>query len=166
MSGPLDPDALDELDRKVLRLLAPNGRMSWSDLASELGLSAPAAAERVRKLEQRGFIQGYLAQLDPARLGIGVTAFIAVQLDHPRHKAAFLKRVRALDAVMECHHVAGADDYLLKVRVGSLAELEGLITDGLKGVDGVADTRTTIALSTLKETSIPPLDGMERRERR
>ena len=150
---------IDSIDWKALRLLAADGRMSWADLGAALGMSAPSAAERARKLEQRGLIRGYAALLDPAAVGAEVTAFIAVRLERPRHRDAFLARVKALDGVLECHHVAGEDDYLLKVRVASLPELERLVSDRIKSVAGVAATRTTIALSTLKETPTPPLGG-------
>ena len=153
---------LDAIDLKVLQRLTAAGRLSWADLAAELDLSAPAAADRVRRLEQRGVIRGYTALLDPAAVGAGVTAFIAVRLERPKHRAAFLARVAALDAVLECHHVAGDDDYLLKVRLAGLAELEALVSDDLKSLAGVAGTRTTVALSTAKETPTPPLRAARR----
>src|SRR5690242_5127086 len=153
---------LDATDMKILRLLVRNGRMSWADLASELELSGPSAAERVRKLEQRRVIRGYTALLDPEQVGAQVTAFVAVRLERPRHRTAFIKRVQELAQVLECHHVAGEDDYLLKVRVESLRKLEELVSSGLKSLDGVANTRTTIVMSTAKETPVPPL-GAEAR---
>lgn len=148
---------LDEFDLKILDLLSHNARMSWAEMASELGLSAPAAAERVKKLEQRGIIKGYAALIAPELIGAEVTAFVAVELERPRHRAGFLKRVMKIAAVMECHHCAGGADYLLKVRVRNLRALEALVSDAVKSMDGVASTRTTIVLSTLKETPIPPL---------
>jgi Lrp/AsnC family leucine-responsive transcriptional regulator len=148
---------MDPLDRKIIRLLARSGRLSWADLAAELDLSPPAAAERVRKLEQRGIIRGYAALLDAELVGAGVTAFVAIRLERPRHRAAFLARVAELDEILECHHVAGDDDYLLKVRVGSLRDLERFVSDDVKGLAGVAGSRTIVALSTVKETPTPPL---------
>ncbi len=150
-------DDFDAIDLKVLRRLLAAGRLSWADLAGELDLSAPAAADRVRRLEQRGVIRGYTALLDPALVGAAVTAFIAVTLERPKHRAGFLAKIAELDAVLECHHVAGDDDYLLKVRVADLAALEALVSDDLKSIAGVAGTRTTVALSTAKETPAPPL---------
>ena len=148
---------MDPVDRKIIRLLAASGRLSWADLAAELDLSPPAAAERVRKLEQRGIIRGYAALVDPELVGVGVTAFVAVRVERPRHRAAFLARVAELDAVLECHHVAGDDDFLLKVRVAGLRDLERLISDDLKALAGIAGSRTIVALSTVKETPTPPL---------
>jgi len=154
-------NGLDAIDSKIVRLLAENGRMSWADLGAALKLSAPAAADRVRKLEERQLIRGYTALFDPEQVGAEVVAFIAVRLERPRHREAFVKRVLGLDWILECHHLAGEDDYLLKVRVANLRALEKLVGTGLKGVEGVASTRTTIALSTVKETPTPPLGALE-----
>lgn len=153
---------IDATDLKVLRRLAVEGRLSWADLAAELDLSPPAAADRVRRLEQRGVIRGYTALIDPVAVGAAVTAFVAVRLERPKHRAGFLAKIAELDAVLECHHVAGDDDYLLKVRLADLAALETLVSDELKSIPGVAGTRTTVALSTAKETPTPPLRAARR----
>ncbi len=155
------PLFLDALDRKALELLAQDGRLSWADLAAQLKLTGPSAAERVRKLEQRGLIRGYAALLDPELLGLEVTAFVAVRLAHPRDRERFVKRIRELDGVLECHHVAGDDDYLLKVRVANLRALEQLVSSEVKAIAGVTQTRTTIAMSTSKEVLTPVPAGDE-----
>ena len=147
----------DDLDIKTLSLLCQRGRMTWAELAGQLGLSAPAAADRVKRLEERGIITGYSVLLDAAALGLNLTAFIAVTLDHPRHRAGFLAQVAASAEILECHHVTGDDDYLLKVRCCHTRALEALITNQLKEIEGVAKTRTLIVLSTVKETQVPPL---------
>jgi Lrp/AsnC family leucine-responsive transcriptional regulator len=149
---------LDDLDIKILSLLAGQGRMTWSELAGQLGLSPPAAADRVKRLEERGIITGYSARLNAERLGLDLTAFIAVTLDQPRHRQGFLDAVRANPTILECHHVTGDDDYLLKVRCRTTSRLEGLISEELKAIEGVLKTRTLIVLSTVKETLTPPLD--------
>jgi Lrp/AsnC family leucine-responsive transcriptional regulator len=133
------------------------GRASWAELAPILGLSAPAAADRVRRLEERGVIQGYAALIDPEAVGLMLTAFVAVTLERPEHRDAFLAWANAMAAVQECHHVTGDHDYLLKVRCASTRALEALLTDGIKGLTGIAATRTTIVLRTRKETPILPL---------
>lgn len=148
---------LDDLDIKILTLLAQQGRMTWSELASQLGLSPPAAADRVRRLEERGMIAGYSARIDAEALGLDLTAFIAVTLAQPQHRAGFLAAVQATEAILECHHVTGDDDYLLKARCRNTRALESLISDWLKSVEGVLKTRTLIVLSTVKETLTPPL---------
>jgi Lrp/AsnC family leucine-responsive transcriptional regulator len=143
----------------MARLLL-DGRISWADLGNALGLSAPAAAERVRKLGERGVIRGFSALLDPGAAGFPVTAFVAVTLRDQAARAAFLDAVRQHDLVQECQHVAGDDDFLLKVRARSLADLEGVLADDLKGRFGVARTRTTIVLGTAKETVSLPVEGI------
>ena len=148
---------LDELDIKILSLLANQGRMTWSELASQLRLSAPAAADRVKRLEERGIIAGYSARLNAEALGLDLTAFIAVTLAQPRHRQGFLEFVEASSAILECHHVTGDDDYLLKVRCRNTQELESLISEDLKSIEGVLKTRTQIVLSTVKETLTPSL---------
>jgi len=155
------PLFLDALDRKALELLARDGRLSWADLAAQLKLTGPSAAERVRKLEQRGVIRGYAAVLDPEMLGLDVTAFVAVRLGHPRDRDRFVKRIGELDGVLECHHTAGDDDYLLKVRVANLRALEQFVAGELKAIAGVIQTRTTIATSTSKEVLTPVPAGDE-----
>jgi len=148
---------MDDVDLHALALLGAHGRMSWAELGDELGLSAPAAAERVRRLETAGVIRGYAALVDAEAVGRGLAAVIAVTLERPSHRAGFLRWARPSDAVQECHHVAGDDDYLLKVRCADTRQLETLLGDGLKALPGVARTRTTIVLSTEKETLLPPL---------
>jgi Lrp/AsnC family leucine-responsive transcriptional regulator len=149
--------SLDALDSKILHHLMSQARITWADLAGHLGLSAPAAAERVRKLEERGVIQGYVTQVNPHSLGYDLTAFIAVTLTHARDRAPFLAQVQAMPEIQECHHVTGDDDYLLKVRCQGTQGLEALITHGLKQIPGVRRTRTTIVLSTIKETIALPV---------
>ncbi|MCU0526814.1 MAG: Lrp/AsnC family transcriptional regulator [Elainella sp. Prado103] len=132
------------------------GRMTWSELATRLELSAPAAADRVRRLEERQVIQGYHAQINPEAVACDLLAFVAVSLD-PQHREAFLDLVQALPEVQECHHVTGEDDYWLKMRCRNTKALERLISDRLKALPGILKTRTTIVLSTAKETAILPI---------
>lgn len=149
--------SLDEIDSKVIQHLMQQGRITWSELANLLALSAPAAADRVRRLEERNVIQGYAAQINPEAVGCELTAFIAVSIGQTQHRAAFLQKVRELPEIQECHHVTGEDDYWLKVRCRHTKDLERLVSEELKGLTGVLKTRTTIVLSTAKETSALPI---------
>ncbi len=149
----------DEIDSKIIGQLMQQGRITWSELAQMLGLSAPAAADRVRRLEERGVIQGYSAQIDPSAVGCELTAFITVKLADGRQRAAFLAKIQDLPEVQECHHVTGESDYWLKIRCRHTRDLERLISDHLKAIKGVS-TSTTIVLSTAKETAAVPIyDG-------
>lgn len=145
------------MDQEILRRLQLNAREPWAGLGQALGVTGPAIAERVRKLEERGAIRGYTAVLDADVLGFGLLAFVAVTLDRPEHRRAFLERVQALPEVQECHHIAGDYDYLLKVRCRGTADLDRLISDELKSFDGIVRTRTTIVLKSVKETSSLPV---------
>ena len=145
------------MDIKAVARLQTAGRESWTRLAELLGVTGPAAAERVRRLEERGVIRGYAALVDPESVGARLTAFVAVTLEHPKHRHAFLKRVDALAEVQECHHVSGDDDYLLKIRCADTKHLDHVLSEELKGVPGVLRTRTTIVLGTTKETTVLPL---------
>ena len=142
---------LDTLDYKILELLCSNGRMTWAELASALGMSAPSTAERVKRLEEKGMILGYSLRLNYQSLGYTVTAFVAVTLTHPKYITGFTAAVDDLDEIEECHHVAGDDDYLLKVRCRTTKHLDDFLNTKLKLIKGVSRTRTTIVLSSTKE---------------
>ena len=143
---------MDTNDIKALRLLQNEGRASWSRLGELLGMTGPAAAERVRRLEERGIIRGFTALIDPESVGLALTAFIALSLEKPAHREAFLKRVQALPEIQECHHCTGEDDYLLKVRCRGVSDLDRLINTELKSLSGVLRTRTTIVMRTSKDS--------------
>jgi Lrp/AsnC family leucine-responsive transcriptional regulator len=148
---------LDSLDIKILEGLNKNGRVTWSELAHHLQLSSPSIAERVKRLEEKEIIRGYTVKLNYVELGYTMTAFVAVTLEHPKYIANFTKAIQVLSEVEECHHVAGEDDYFLKVRCCTNQHLDEFLNTKLKVISGVARTRTTIALSTIKEESHHPL---------
>lgn len=141
---------------KAMRLLATNGRAAWSEVAKALGFSAPSAAERVRQLEKRGVIRGYEARMDPKSLGYALTAFIAITLPRENDRVRFLRAVASTPEIMECHHVSGEDDYMLKVRCKDTDDLERVIGQRLKKRVEVR-TRSIIVMSTSKETAVLPL---------
>jgi Lrp/AsnC family leucine-responsive transcriptional regulator len=148
---------LKSLDIKAIKALSRNGRATWAELGQLLGLSAPSAADRVHKLEQRGVIRGYAALVDPASVGHPLTAYVSVSLGSHRNRAAFLRAIERMERVAECHHVAGDDDYLLKVRCRGTQDLDHLLAKELKEKLGIARTRTTIVLSTAKESVRVPI---------
>jgi Lrp/AsnC family transcriptional regulator, leucine-responsive regulatory protein len=152
---------MDATDMKAVARLQVSGRESWATLGIELGMTGPAAAERVRRLEADGVIRGYAALIDPPAVGASLTAFVAVTLERPGNRTAFLRRVQRLTEVQECHHIAGDYDYLLKVRCAGTGDLDRILTDELKSVQGVVSTRTTVVLRTLKESVVVPLPDMD-----
>ena len=148
---------MDTSDLKALSELMMNGRMTWAELASCLGLSSPATAERVHRLEVQGVIRGFAALVDPEAVGCGLTAFIAVTLEHSEHREHFLQKMAEMQEVQECHHIAGEDDYMLKVRCRGTRDLERVVSGQIKSVPGVTRTRTAIVMNTHKETPAPPV---------
>ncbi len=144
---------MDAIDLEILMALQRDGRITFADLAQRVGLSPPAVAERIRKLEEKDIIQSYTTILNAKRLKLDITAFISVSVSHPRHDPPFVEEISRWVEVLECHHVLGADDYLLKVRVRDTAALEDLLMARLRLLEGVTRTRTTIVLSTVKEGS-------------
>jgi Lrp/AsnC family transcriptional regulator, leucine-responsive regulatory protein len=147
-------DILDDTDFLILEALVADARVSWTELAKSLSLSAPAVAERVKKLEVRGVIAAYHARLSPDAIDAELLAFISVSLQNQKDREVFLKRVTLNPAILECHHTTGDDDFLLKVRVSGTAELEALLTDDLKRHAPGIRTRTTVALSSFKEAPL------------
>jgi Lrp/AsnC family leucine-responsive transcriptional regulator len=144
---------LDAVDRKILRLLATDGRASYQAIADEVGLSRPAVMERVKRLEEGGFISGYVARIDRAKAGFPVTAFVAVRYANSDYvgEEPQMRHMEQHPGVLECHHVAGEDCYILKVAAPDLERLQDVLRD-LRGASQTPmSTRTTIVLGTVFE---------------
>ena len=151
---------LNPIDYKILDLLQRNARMTQSEIAASVGLSQPAVAERMRKLEQEGYIIAYTARVDSRKLGKDITAFIGVSIEHPKYNREFSRRMLMHKDVLECHRVTGSDSYLLKVVTENTESLDRLISETLRVVPGVTRTLTTIVMSSVKEsTYVQPAGG-------
>jgi Lrp/AsnC family leucine-responsive transcriptional regulator len=146
---------VEDTDRQILRLLAADGRMSYTDLGRATGLSTSAVHQRVRRLEQRGAIRGYAAVVDAEAAGFPLTAFVSVTPLDPGAPDDVPERLAALPQIEACHSVAGEENYILKVRVPTPGDLEGLLAR-IRSAAGVS-TRTTIVLSTPYEARPLPL---------
>ncbi len=147
--------ALEDTDREILRALSKDGRLSFTDLAEQVGLSVSAAHQRVRRLEQRGIIRGYTAGVDADRLGLSLTAFVSIKPIDPAAPDDAPARLSHLGAIEACHSVAGEEAYILKVRVATPAALEVLVQE-IRAAANVS-TRTTVVLSTPYEGRPPEL---------
>lgn len=147
-------DDLDDFDRAILRILAQDGRISVTGLAERISLSKSPTQARLRRLEKAGFILGYRARLDRRRLGQGHVAFVEVKLADTREPAlaAFNAAVRALPEVEECHMIAGAFDYLLKVRTEDILAYRHVLAERISRLPHVAATSTHVAMEAVKET--------------
>lgn len=141
---------LDPIDLRILELIQEDSRTPLVRLGEQVGLSAPAVLERIKKLESAGVITGYRAIVDGRRLGLDITAFIGVLIGHPTMIGDFERQVTSLRDVLECHHVTGEYTLLLKVKTWNTSSLERLISQ-IRALDGVARTETMVVLSTHTE---------------
>lgn len=147
---------MDEIDKRIIEILQQNARTSNADLARQVNLAPSAVLERVRKLEERGVIRGYVAQVNPRALGLAMTAFVFVRTDNMCSESA--QALAAMPEVLEVHNVAGEDCYLLKVRVADGEALSDLLTERISKIEGVTSTRSIIVLRTTKEEITLPLN--------
>lgn len=154
---------LNPIDYKIIDLLQRNARMTQSEIATSVGLSQPAVAERMRKLEMEGVITAYAARVDSRKLGKDITAFIGVRIEHPKYNKEFSRRMLLHTDVLECHRVTGADSYLLKVVTENTESLDRLISDAVRVVPGVTRTMTTIVMSSVKESTYIKPNGDEQK---
>lgn len=148
---------IDDIDRSILNILLSNGRISNAVVAREVGMAPSAVLERVRKLEARGVIQGYETRINPAEVGMGLLAFIFVRAEDSPGASETSAALAAIPEVLEVHHVAGEDCFLVKVRTRDTAALGDLLRDRFGAISTVRSTRTTIVLNTLKESMQLPL---------
>lgn len=146
---------MEEINTRILSLLASDGRMSFTELAKQTGLSVSAAQQRVRRLEERGVITGYRAIFSAEEIGLPLTAFVSIKAFDPSAPDDAPERLEHLAAIEACHSVAGDASYILKVRVASPRELEDLLQE-IRAAANVS-THTTIVLSTPFENRPPRL---------
>ncbi|MDQ1078276.1 Lrp/AsnC family transcriptional regulator [Pseudoroseomonas cervicalis] len=148
---------MDQTDRRILRALARNARLTNAELAEQVGLSPSPCWTRVRRLEQAGIIQGYVALLDQAQLGLPDTVFVEIMVEKHDETALarFEQAVQDMPEVLECHLTTGEYDYLIKAAVGGTAGYEALLREKLYRLPGVRHTRTAFTLRCLKRTISP-----------
>lgn len=146
---------VEEIDRRIVSLLSRFGRMSFTELARQAGLSVSAVHQRVRRLEADGVITGYVALCDPDVIGLPLTAFVSIKPFDAAAPDDLPERLRHLTAIEACHSVAGDENYILKVRVATPTALEELLQQ-IRGIANVS-TRTTVVLSTPYENRPPAI---------
>jgi Lrp/AsnC family leucine-responsive transcriptional regulator len=152
---------VDEIDRKLLEILQEHARTKRSELAEAVGLSIPAVSERLKKLETLGILTGFHARVEPASVGLEVTAFVLITAESSRFFDQIVSRAMAHDEILECHAITGEGSHLLKTRTRSTTSLENLLSE-IQSWPGVVTTRTMIVLSSNKERSFVPLTYMLR----
>ena len=151
--------AIDGFDRKILDVLAVDGRISVTELAKRIGLSKSPTQARLKRLEDRGVIRGYRALDDPIRLDRDHVAFVEVKLTDTREAAlaAFNAGVMKIVEVEQCHLIAGAFDYLLKVRTAGMTGYRAVLAEKISTLPHVANTSTYVAMQAVKEEGLVPV---------
>ncbi len=155
---------LDDIDTKILNKLQKNGRISNVEIARHVGLAPSAVLERIRKLEQSGAIKGYAALVDAKMLGQGMLAFVAVQTAEQPGEERIGRSLARMPEVLEVHHVAGDDCFLVKLRARDAEHVGELLKRKIGRIPGVRSTRTTIVLGTEKETPALPIPTADEQE--
>lgn len=145
-------EELDRIDRRILRELQNDARLSHQELGERVGLSPSPAARRVRKLEAEGFIRGYSARIDEAKMGFGFSVFVSVRLEKQidDRLVTFEQEVAACAEVVDCWLMTGSFDYLLRIAVGDLREFETFLTGRLTKIAGVAQIESSIPIRRVK----------------
>jgi Lrp/AsnC family leucine-responsive transcriptional regulator len=146
---------LDKVDRRILRELQADGRLSNTELARRINLSTTPCAERVKSLERRGLISGYTARLNPHMLGLELLVFVEINLTRtsPDMFDEFRQAVIKLPQVLECHLVSGNFDYLIKARVAGMSAFRRLLGETLLTLPGVSGSRTYVVMEEVKESN-------------
>lgn len=145
-------DHRDDIDRKLLNLLQNDDQVALAELSRAIGAPASTLNDRIKRLVSQGIIAGFHARLTPEALGLDLLAFVFVGWSDPAVEPTFLKKMKASPAALECHHVTGAWNYLVKVRVATTRDLERFLANTVKSVAGIERTETMIVLSSAKET--------------
>jgi Lrp/AsnC family transcriptional regulator, leucine-responsive regulatory protein len=150
---------MDRTDRKILKFLQEDGRISTVDLAEKVGLSPTSTSDRVKRLQREGYIAGFGARLDPHRLGLELLVFVEVSLDKttPDVFEKFAEAVKRAPEVLECHMVAGGFDYLVKTRVADMAAYRHFLGEILLALPGVKETRTYAVMEEVKSDGMLPV---------
>jgi Lrp/AsnC family leucine-responsive transcriptional regulator len=152
-------EKLDKTDFKILKELQIDGRISNLDLAQKVGLSATPTFERVKKLEKAKIIKSYHAELNVESLGLGIQTFMLVSLAQTRGNSVpnFIKQIEEIPEIIECYHVTGSSDYVLKIMVTDIAAYESLAMDKIRNISEIANVTTMVILSTIKKMKVVPL---------
>lgn len=148
--------SMDETDLKILGLLQPNSFLTNNELAKKIGMAPSAVLERVKKLEQKGIIEGYPTRIKPEALELKLLAFIFIKTSEGPGNASVAKQLIKIPEVLELHHIAGEDCYLAKVRSKDPLALIHLMREKFKNPN-IISTKTTIVLETLKESNLLPI---------
>lgn len=150
---------LDSIDRKILEILQRNSNITNAQLAKEIGLSPAPTLERVNKLEGAGVIKSYHAVIDPASVGLGVSTFVMASLKgHNKDNIEkFMRAINTIDEVVECHHITGTGDFIIKIFCTDISAYQQLMLEKVSNIDVVDSLQSMVILSTFKDSKILPV---------
>lgn len=150
---------LDGTDRKILELLQTNSNITNAQLAQEIGLSPAPTLERVKKLENSEVIKSYHAVIDPAAVGMGVSTFVTVSLKghNKENIERFISAIKEIEEVVECHHVTGQADFILKIVASDIPAYQSLMLEKVSNIEVVDNMQSTVILSTFKDSKVIPI---------
>jgi Lrp/AsnC family transcriptional regulator, leucine-responsive regulatory protein len=153
------PLKLDQIDKKILEILQANAKITNSQLAQEIGLSPAPTLERVRKLENAGLILSYHAEIDVKQMGLGTGVFVLISLSgHKKNQImSFVDKVNDIPEVIECHHITGSGDFLLKVLTRDISSYQQLILNTLVDIEEIGNMQSMMILSTFKDSKVMPI---------
>jgi len=154
-------DKLDHIDLKILDIMQSQARIKRKDLAEIVHLTIPAISERMRKMEDEGYIKTYSAILNPKKVNLGVSAYIFVDVESSSHYDEVIEHAKKYDEILECHAITGSGSHLLKIRTEDVDHLEKILVD-VQSWEGVKHTKTNLILSSPKETTKLSLKHLEK----
>ncbi len=150
---------LDKIDRNILEILQANAKITNAQLSKEIGLSPAPTLERVKKLENSGIIKSYHAKLDTEKVGLGVSTFVQVTLvGHNKENIdVFMKEINNINEIIECHHITGSGDFILKVIAKDIASYQKLMLERVSEISVVDNLQSMVILSTFKDRKVMPV---------
>jgi Lrp/AsnC family transcriptional regulator, leucine-responsive regulatory protein len=150
---------LDHIDRKILTILQASAKITNAQLSKEIGLSPAPTLERVKKLENGGILKSYHAKVDTDRLGLGVSTFVLVSLKgHNKDNIdIFLAEINQIDEVIECHHITGSGDFILKIIAKNIGSYQKLMLEKVSNINVLDNMESMVILSTFKDSKVIPI---------
>lgn len=150
---------IDQTDRKILQILQSNAKITNAQLSKEIGLSPAPTLERVKKLENLGIIKSYHATLDTEKVGLGVTTFVQVFLQNHKKSCldAFVEKINKIHNVIECHHITGSCDFILKVIAADIQSYQKLMLEEISEIEEISNMQSMVILSTFKDNKVLPI---------
>jgi len=150
---------LDKIDRRILEILQANGKITNAQLAIDIGLSPAPTLERVKKMERNGIISSYHAKLDHQKIGLGVSTFVLASLKshNKKHLETFINAINEIEEIVECHHITGAGDFILKIVCKDIQAYQQLMIEKVSDIDGVDNLQSMISMATYKDSKVMPI---------